>query len=318
METLKREGYLVFALPKEDVKGDRSRFLEYISNIPELKSKMSMNGDIGAGSFGALNFASAYHNPAAISCDIHVYDAIRPILSALAKDLGKQYMELIPDRLCYRTQAQTSTSYHYDASSGALKGDCFFGTIYNMNDVLTQKFTCVPRTHKFDADLKGGAFNSTDENANVEYKKREVTVSIPPGHACIFFENIIHRVSSGRAAEPILRKFVGFRLSHFDIPWLEGKNYDLVRSQGALYYKGGEIAPMYPRLYITNHVEKLQAFAEKLRPEMLVEYTFKSGKRKNMTVKIPHLFPLSLENINKMYPIECDSNYERFKIRKVE
>lgn len=314
METLKREGYWVFPIPKDEVEGDRLRLFEYIANIPERKPGTPISGDIGAGSFGALNFASAYHNPAAVSCDKHVYTAILPVLTALAKDLGRQSMELIPDRLCYRTRAQPPESYHYDATSGAVEGDCFLGSIYNLNATLTQRFTCVPRTHKFEADLKGGAYTSTDKRKNAEYKKREVTVSIPPGHACIFFENIIHRVSGGVPPEPILRKFIGFRLSNSPTPWLDGKNADLMGSQAALHYKGGEIAPMYPRLYLTNHLEKLQTFAAELRPEMLVEHTFKSGKRKNTTVVIPYRFPPSLQALGEMYP---ESDPERFKVRKV-
>jgi hypothetical protein len=297
------------------VEGDRLRFLEYIANIPERKAGTPISGDIGAGSFGALNFASAYHNPAALSCDKHVSAAIFPVLTSLAKDLGLQNMELIPDRMCYRTRAQPPESYHYDATIGAVDGDCFFGTIYNLNSTLTQRFTCVPRTHKFEADLKGGAYTSTDKKANAEYKQREVTVSIPPGHACIFFENIIHRVSGGVPPEPILRKFIGFRLSNADTPWLYGKNVDLERSQAALHFKGGGIGPMYPRLYLANHIEKLQTFATELRPEMLVKHTFKTGKRKNTTVVIPRQYPPSLQSLGEMYP---ESSSERFKVIKVQ
>jgi hypothetical protein len=64
-----------------------------------------------------------------------------------------------------------------------------------------------------------------------------------------------------------------------------------------------------------NHIEKLQTFAAELRSEMLVEHTFKSGKRKNTTVVIPHRFPPSLQSLGEMY---CGTDYERFKVRKVE
>lgn len=313
MEALKRDGYLVLSMPEEHVSSDRRGFLHYISNIPERKSGRPIKGDIGAGSFGALNFASAYHNPAAVSCDDHVSSAVSNVLTSLAKDLSREYIELIPDRLCYRTRAQPAESYHYDATNGAVEGDCFFGTIYNLNATLTQQFICVPGTHSDKADLKGGAFNLTNKEKKVEYKEKEVKVHIPPGHACIFFENIIHRVSGGVPPEPILRKFVSFRLSTSPTPWLGDKNSALMRTQSALHHKGGVIAPMYPRLYITNHVKKLQEFADELIPEMLEDYEFKSGKRKGTTVRIPKRVPPSLESFGKMYA----DNHERFKVRKV-
>lgn len=312
---LKSQGFLLLPVDHDKAKKDRELFQAYISNIPELKEDAKITGDIGTGSFGALNFASSYHNPAAVSCDMNVLLAATRTLDALANDLGLKYMQLIPDRLCYRTRAQPPESYHYDATSGAEEGDCFFGSIYNLNENLVQKFTCVPGTHKLCADVKGGAYTPTDKMVNVEYKKREATVSIPPFHALLFFENIIHRVTGGVPIEPIRRKFVGFRLTNSPRSWMHDKNTPLMITQGPLYHKGGQLAPMYPRLYLTNHTDKLQQFADRLRPELLTDYTFKSGKRKGETITIPLRFPPSLEQLDSMYTIE--SNTERFKIRKV-
>jgi len=315
MERLREQGYILISIEGDKVKEDRELFLSYLASIPELRTDAKIKGDYGAGSFGALNFASAYHNPAAVSCDITILETATPILSGLATALGLKSMQLIPDRLCYRTCAQPPESYHYDATGGAVEGDCFLGTIYNLNEDLIQKFTCVPGTHKLCADLKGGAYTSTGKEANAEYKKQEVTISIPPSHALVFFESIVHRIEGRvRPPVPILRKYVGFCLTNSSQSWMDEKNTALMNSQGALYHKGGVRAPMYPRLYLSNHIDKLLQFTDRLRPELLMDYTFKSGKRKNMTFQIPFRFPPSLEELGaKYYPYDT----ERFKLRKV-
>lgn len=313
MDALKHNGYLLLNIEQDKVEEDRRLFHDYIANIPEFKSSNRPTdcGDIGPGRFGALNFASAFHAPVCASCDEHIYKAARPVLNALAKDLGLRHMQLIPDRLCYRTQAQPAESYHYDASYGAEEGDCFFGTIYNLNDRLTQVFTCVPGSHKLEADLKGGEYTRQEKTA--EYQKTEQAVQIPPSHALVFFENIVHRVSGAKPPEPILRKFVGFRLTNSDNEWFGAQNSPLLATQSALYYKGGKIPPMYPRLYLVNHVDKLTQFADRLKPEMLTRYTYKTGKRKGMTICVPKQPPPSLQELDAMY----DETENRFKLQKV-
>lgn len=317
MKKLKDSGYVLLSIEKSEVDADRNLLYKYIFDIPEIRKEAQLSkvpsNDIGPGSFGALNFASAYHAPVSVSCDHHVHEAVRPILTELAKDLGLTAMQLIPDRLCFRTRAQVPESYHYDATSGAEDGDCFFGTIYNMNESLTQFFTCVPGTHKLRADLKGGAYNSTNDRAT-EYKQLEETVEIPPCHALVFFENIMHRVSGKKPREPILRKFVGFRLTNSQTEWLADENNPKMHTQGALHHKGGEIAPMYPRMYLVNHVDKLVQYANRLRPEMLTNYTFQSGKRKGTTISIPKLNPPSLQELGEMY---SNVDPDRFKLRRL-
>lgn len=312
MDALKRNGYLLLNVEHHKVEEDRKLFYGYISNIPEFRKDNELHtGDIGAGRFGALNFASAYHAPVCVSCDNHVYEVAQPTLIALAKDLGLRHIQLVPDRLCYRTQAQPAESYHYDATYGAEKDDCFLGTIYNLNENFTQVFTCVPGSHKLEADLKGGEY--TKQEKKLEYKQKEKVIHIPPYHALVFFENIVHRVSGGKPAQPILRKFVGFRLTNADTEWFASQNGPLLATQGALFHKGGKIAPMYPRLYLANHVDKLIQFANRLKPEMLTDYTYKSGKRKGVTIRIPKQPPPSLQELGAMY----DNTENRFKLQKI-
>ena len=242
-------------------------FNSYVdSGIPELKGGGSFdaNTDKGPGSFGALNYASSFHHPCAIACDNSVLEVMSPTLIALGNDVGAKFLQLIPDRLCFRTKAQPiGKGFHYDATAGARDGDIFFGSIYNLNESLTQSFICVPGTHRLCADLKGGAYTTTDKNLQEEYRQREIKVLIPPGFALIFFENIIHRVSGVKPSSPILRKFVGFRLSTCGTPWMGEENARLIETQSPLHFKGGEIGRMFPRLYITNWVDKLVDFAEK-------------------------------------------------------
>jgi len=309
-------GYILRPVNPGDVERDRYLFNKYLKFLPEHKPEAEFDGDVGAGSFGAINYASSYHCPAAISCDHHVYSTFEDVLINVAKHLGLKNSQIIPDRLCYRTKAQPTESYHYDASAGAEETDVFYGTIYNLNKDLDQVFTLVPGTHKMKADLDGGAFTTVDPDLKADYKKREITIAIPPGHALLFNENVIHRVSGRKPKKPILRKFVGFRLTNSDEPWCP-ENVARMEEQAALAHKGGQVAPMFPRLWLTNWPDKCEEYSKRLIPEMLTTHTYASGKKKGRTITIPHRKPPSLTVLGKRYPVD-ETALNRFKLKRIK
>lgn len=310
-ELLER-GVLLVPLPPVKVGQARGLFRHYLENIPEHKEGAVFEGDIGAGSFGAINYASAYHCPAATYIDEFVAEEMEPILTGLATMRGLEYWEVIPDRLCYRTKRQNPASWHTDNTSFAKSvKELFFGTIVNLNEDLVQTFSCVPGSHTLGARLKGGDF--TPEGDTAEWKTREVTLAIPPDHALIFFENIVHRVGGRTPPEPILRKIVGFRLSDDASQWCP-PNEGLMATQGALHHKGGQVAPMYPKLWKLNWPDHCERYSKRLRSEMLTSHTYQSGKKRGRTITLPKVCPPSLEELGCTYETS-ERERERFKPR---
>ena len=122
---LLERGYVVVKLVTNHRNSSVS-FDDYLQSIPELKSPLTKECDKGMGGFGALNYASAFHHPHRIESDLDILDTVKPILEELARLLGLEWLQQIPDRSIYRTQSQSGTSWHTDNTAGAKENDIFW------------------------------------------------------------------------------------------------------------------------------------------------------------------------------------------------
>ena len=311
---LLREGHDVFPLPLLFMEQARAELGEYLQHIPELKAPAPPDADVGPGSFGAINFASAFHAPVAETVDRAYLQTAMPLLAALAAELGHSSYQPLPDRLAKRTNRQPPESYHRDQSGGVTdERDVLLGGFVNLNRDATQSFVCVPGTHRLRSTRDGRAFSKLTEEEVKVCKRKEVTVAVPPGHAIVFFENIVHRVSGAKPTEPLLRKFVAVRLTSSNEP-LYPENVERAQRQAPLVIKGGFVAPCYPTLYRVNFFGKLLDFASRLVPRMLEEVTRQDCKAHNGTYLIPRREPPSLTELSARY--EHASSGYRFDVRR--
>ena len=318
-KSLMKNGYFVIKADPERVAHGRSLYNDYLKHIPELRSDYDIGtDDIGAGSFGALNFSSAYHNPAKIYLDQLIVETVEPLIRGVAAILGLENFQFVPDRSYYRCRKQNPESYHSDNTNGAEKTDVFFGAKLNLNEDIDQALTLVPGTQKQSASVKGGEFCVVKDKADVAfYKAREEVITFGPNEIVIFYENIIHRISGKKPKKPILRNGIGIRITDSEVGWMADKNDLLFAEQGAVAHKGGEIAPMYPRLWLTNWSQKLEAYTDRLIPPMKTTHKFKTGKRAGETIVLPFKTPPSLTVLGKRYRSRTEEETKIFKIRSI-
>jgi len=323
-------GVVLVKLAEKEVAAVREAYAVYRSAIPEMLEGTitdEMGHDYTAGGFGAFNLPSAYHNKAACECDHMMIGTIEPILTVLANDRGYSYIEALPDRLVYRTKKQPAESWHTDNSSGARTEDeIYLGSFVNLNETKTQSFVCVPKTHKFEARLVGGDYSATKDKEKLdEYKRTKVEFSVPAGYALLWFENIVHRVGGGRhdlknnnrtPVVPVIRKFLGFRVSNDSRQWYPD-NVRRMQDQDALVPKGGKVQPMFPKMYLSNHPDKLTEYARHFPSKFQKSHTYKSGAKKageTITTPLEHL--PSLREQGCMYELSNEDK-ARFEPRRV-
>ena len=319
-QRLLEQGFLVMTFTSADQKAAFEaasvKFNEYINSIPEMKDPRrvveSKVEDLGAGSFGALNYASAFHNEAAVYIDLTIASGfVGPVIAEVARQSNMSSWQLIPDRLVYRTKKQNPESYHTDNSAGAFdENDMFFGCFVNLNlekKTIAQTAILRPGTHALQCKTTGGdftKFTSTEQRQYREAEKEVGSIEIPPYSVLVLFENIVHRIAGRKPSVPIRRKFCGFRVTNDVHPWLNSVIEDAMDVQGPLVHKGGVVGRMFPRLWLTNHSQKLTNYARSLIPAMTTTHTFKSGKKKGTTISVPFVTPKSLARLQlPMYPM---------------
>lgn len=303
-------GFAVIEVSKESLDECKVLYDDYLNNIPEFREDAfvpySTFGDVGMGSFGAINLPSAYYNPAKLRLDALQADACIPILQHYARRTGHTHYQSIRDRLFYRTMSQKKESWHCDETSGIDDGtDIIFGSLMGFGET-EGVFTLIPGSHEFSANTKGGEFSAAtasprtllkaglpadwtgDDKALMrELNRREVSVQIPVNHVIIFNENILHRISGGKPKKPITRNALGHRLTKSGGVFFKDETARAFEVQGAPIYKGGEIAPPYAQLHRRNWPEKITAHAERYK----VTFTCTLPPRSMESKKLPGYAP---------------------------
>lgn len=253
-------------------------FQAYLLDIPEYSKKFCELRDgmadpkdrrVNAGGFAALNCASSFHTPFVRATNDKMYGRARPILHAVARlapglssETPNTMLECIPDRTLFRTRGDkpSGESVHRDLSTGLLPTDHCFGSMVNLNLHEDQGFSVELGTHLLSSGTTTG-FTRIEQQAEVaSFKANRTLVRVPPGHMAIFYENIKHEVLATRYKHDIYRKFLGFRLTT-STGMLYPGNADRFARQAPLIHKGGDVSPMYPKLYLVNHRQLLARFA---------------------------------------------------------
>lgn len=300
-------------------------FDDYLQSIPELKSPLTKECDKGIGGFGALNYASAFHHPHRIESDLDILDTVKPILEELARLLGLEWLQQIPDRSIYRTQSQSGTSWHTDNTSGAKENDIFFGAHFNLNKKSAnwsgvQTFTCAPGHHSIHPRLKGGEYTPSDKDKIRDFKQVATRVSINPGEIMLHFENIPHLAGSKVSAEnPVKKKIGAFRLSNHSSEWMP-ENRERLEHQAPLIYKGGEDPPMFAKMHLVNWPSKLSDYANLLIDDCVEDYKYQTGKNAGMTFTFPKRRSPSLASIGKKYkynPVLEALNRTMYRVKRI-
>lgn len=184
------------------------------------------------------------------------------------------------DRWCqrYAGQAPGSECPHRDISPDVLgvhRDVLMFGGFVNANtaDGENQFFSCSPGTHVVGTVRdQGSGFAVIPEERRGDFEFE--TVVIPPGHALVFFENIVHKVRSRKYRYDILRLFTAFQLWKGEPPCPhrgpcgaldpQGRDCFLCTQKkfctnGTLtHVKSKQENRLFPKLYRVNHKRKLE------------------------------------------------------------
>ena len=252
--------------------------------------------DMVMGSFCALGTPHSYH------CD-----TVRKLREEIFTNMMPHWdhpgaVEMLPDRVLLRpnTKRPTGESWHRDESPNTMEGFVTGGWV-NLND-FPEHFCCVPGTHSFNGG--NGGFAKIDKSQHAALQARSRLVEVPPGHAVVFFENIVHKIFAGTKVKR-WRQFVGWRFStHGQL--FDPTMFDRLEKFQTLKIKSGGECPMYSRLHLTNWIDRLAAWSENIKDEHCVQHLVKSGKNAGKTFRIC-----------KRYISQCGT-YRPYTAREIE
>jgi hypothetical protein len=289
-------GYMLVPLDVDDLE---SKFDETITNMPEMQNVTDDNHYVGGG-FSALGNSSSFHNGFVREVRNRMYGIFKNKLKEHGY-LPHVNLELLIDRMMYRPKniKVPSETYHYDTTPennpyvSAHPDDVIIGGWVNCNS-QPQHFICVPGEIIGD---RGKGFTKLSKEQSETFKKREIKVVIPRGHAILFHQNLVHRIAGNATNFDLKRVFVGFRLTNDEKPLIN--NIEGCLTYGSVVpLKSGQLPPMWPKMYEVCHKDKLKALSDSF-PDCMKD---RNG--------ILHRFAQSL--IDLKYPLNIDIEDYRY------
>lgn len=214
------------------------------------------------GAFGALANPSSFHHPDVRFIRRYVYDHVTPQLRQIFP--GKK-IELLFDRVSVRKAGTTvpGEKWHRDVCESKPDGDIILGGWVNLDQHDIQEFSCVPGTHTDPFDAKGFCpIREPDE-----YKTKKVIYSIKPGEVILFHQNIVHEIKSKKYKKDSHKLYIGWRITDRSEPLFDHSK--IIEEQGIPYIPSGQLPPIYAKLHMVNHKQKVINFSKTVRPELL-------------------------------------------------
>lgn len=296
---LKDEGVVVIDfLNKDKLNVFNDDIKKYLSNMPEYKDDAT---DYVLGGFGALGNPSSFHNPTVRLLRLMAYWKTSEIFNS-TNNSGYKY-EMIPDRLLFRKAGLTPSreTWHRDLSPLAEADDIIYGGWINLNKTANQHFSYIPQSHL--KNSIGGGFSRLTNNKQDLNRLRKV-ITIGPGQKLIFNQSIIHEVRSTRLNFDMIRLFTAYRLTKSNNSLIPDIANKLV-NQEPIPLKSGQQSPMYAKLHLVNHQQKLIDFSTKnIKPSLLEQ---KKLSRHGIVKVVPR-FMKGLQSLDIKKYQEYDSN----------
>lgn len=304
---LQRLGYAVIpVLGPEETARFLARVEESIREMPEFVPGFDRRV---LGAFGALGNAASFHCPVVRELRVRAHRAAVSSLFGGRLAPGEKLEQLV-DRLSKRLAgvAPGRETWHRDISPYSRPaGDSVYGGWINL-DPRPQHLSCVPGSHLDPRPAAGrgeegfATFDRKDAELMNFFRGASEAVEVPPGHALVFVDGLVHEVLSEKKPFDSYRLYLAWRVTRSEtgeplVPVAER----LLADQAVVPLKSGQVPPMYAALHWCTAAmrAKIVRFAEGVVPACRERRTVKTTGE-TLDVVVRHM--PSLRDLGAMYP----------------
>lgn len=270
-----------------------SQFDQSLTRQPEIQG---IEPPYVGGGFSAFGHASSFH-------DVFVR-WLRLFVANILSDPAQQFVSQFPpnysmfetlfDRQALRPAGHvpTAESWHRDFSptSGnahvrADTSDIILGGWVNCNQHHSQYFTCIPGSHldvpDDTTDSMSHGFKVINTKEELEQcKQRQRVIAIPPGHAIVFVQQVLHCITAKKLAFDMKRVYIGYRLADQSTRSALFTHLATHLERGdVISLKSGQMPRMYPILWGVNWQDKLIELSSKFTFPGMTSSQRMTGKR---------------------------------------
>jgi len=288
------------------------------------------DGHYVMGGFGAYGNPASFHNP--IVRELRM-ETTPPMTQFFKQEFQAAfpdktfYIERLFDRMCVRKKGTTipKETWHRDLNPMSMvivdkkkktyiprPNEYIFGGWVNLDD-QPQYFSCALSTHTDPILVKKGRSESGFTAQEKPSKDTQPTkIQVPPGHAIVFFQKILHQVAPQKYKQDSFRQFQLFRIvcspTTPEPLFPQQTIQKWIHDQATPLLPSGQHPPMFSSnhssifLFRGNHHDPIE-FSKKIHPKCLKQQTCQSGKNKDKSYKIVQRFMTSLKEYDlPLYP----------------
>jgi hypothetical protein len=349
---LMTNGYVVIRV-YENAAEKLAEFMAALRESPEYE-EIDDDTKFALGGIGYLPQASMAHHPAIrkLAYDISRCAFEQGIFGKILEENPKFKYAITPDRAVVRHAKQVVGKglWHQDFTPKSNPGDWIGGGWIVLSDE-PQYFSCVPGSHvptheifqhlttEFDGYVGFAKFgDEADQKYVSDYVKTNgiKPVTIQPGEAVLFMENIVHTVYKNKplkSGKPLCRQHIAWYFTEDDTPLIDrpiaravgqgakaaggDKETDkkparkrvvasaveerytvdeMLTHQSVPVIKSMQQSPTYTPSHVMFHPEMIDAYTENMAPECREIVKTKDGPRERVRKYLPSLAALSAAN----------------------
>lgn len=295
-DLLLKQGYITFQLfsPAEvaalSSQFDTELFINpLVSNSPTSRAAYVAKPAMSA--FGALGDPWSFHMPVRNVIDGALH---RWVFANLTHYGGKQRFFLHRDRAMVRTPGTSISgeSWHTDnppASTAVLVNTPHGDIVESHEHDITlggwvslsgrNAFCCCPGTHTLTRAKDANGFVPFTKEDGDRFSRECTTINVPPGHAILFYQNIVHCIKPGKVAVRTTRTFVGVS---FTDARFSGFYRDLdrrLRHFSAMQLPSGQEPLMYESRHLMYWQDAIERYSANFIDKACESYVKKSNPR---------------------------------------
>ena len=141
-------------------------------------------------------------------------------------------------------------------------------------------FRCCPKTHELRRKKDLNGFVPFTKEESDRFTQESVTISVPPGHAILFYQNIVHCINPGRVSVRTTRTFVGVSFTNAE---RTGFYRDLSRrlhNFSAMQLPSGQEPFMYEAMHLVFWRERIESYSSNFIDAVCETYVPSAKKKR--------------------------------------
>lgn len=144
-------------------------------------------------------------------------------------------------------------------------------------------FCCCPGTHELRRKKDLNGFVPFSKEENTKFTRDSIIMTVPPGHAILFYQNIVHCINPGRISVRTTRTFLGISFTNAEHTGFYRDLDRRLRAFSSMQLPSGQEPFMYEAMHLVFWRDRIETYSANFIPTVCETYTPSTKKKRKRT-----------------------------------